>query len=56
MNVQRQFRIWLIGLLVFLFLLWLLSDILLPFVAGLGVAYFLDPVADRLEKWGLSRI
>ena len=28
---------------------------LLPFVAGMGVAYFLDPVADRLEKWGLSR-
>ena len=28
---------------------------LLPFVAGMGVAYFLDPVADRLEKWGFSR-
>jgi len=56
MNVQRQFRFWLVGLLVTLFLLWLLSDILLPFVAGLAVAYFLDPLADRLEDWGLSRI
>lgn len=36
-------------------LLYLLSGMLLPFVAGLLVAYFLDPVADRLEKWGCSR-
>ena len=36
-------------------LLSLLSDILLPFVAGMAVAYFLDPLADRLEKWGCSR-
>ncbi len=28
---------------------------LLPFVAGLVLAYLLDPVADRLEKLGLSR-
>jgi predicted PurR-regulated permease PerM len=31
------------------------SDILLPFVAGMAVAYFLDPVADRLERIGFSR-
>ncbi len=36
-------------------LLYLLSSMMLPFVAGLLVAYFLDPVADRLEKWGCSR-
>ena len=36
-------------------LLYLLSGMLLPFVAGLLVAYFLDPIADRLEKWGCSR-
>ena len=33
----------------------LLSAILLPFVAGMAVAYFLDPVADRLEEKGFSR-
>ena len=32
------------------------SDILLPFVAGMVLAYFLDPVADRLQRLGLSRI
>lgn len=36
-------------------LLYLLSGVLLPFVAGLLVAYFLDPVADRLERLGCSR-
>jgi len=29
---------------------------LLPFVAGMVLAYFLDPVADRLEKIGFSRL
>jgi predicted PurR-regulated permease PerM len=28
---------------------------MLPFLIGGGVAYFLDPVADRLERSGLSR-
>lgn len=36
-------------------LLYLLSGVLLPFVAGLLVAYFLDPVAGRLERLGCSR-
>lgn len=48
-------RFWLfagLGLLVFFYLV---KGILLPFVVGLGAAYFLDPAADRLEKWGCSR-
>ena len=36
-------------------LLWLLNDILLPFVVGMVVAYFLDPVVTRLQRTGLSR-
>ena len=36
--------------------LYIFSEILLPFVAGMVLAYFLDPVADRLERLGLSRI
>ena len=39
----------------FAVLLYVLSDMLMPFVAGLAVAYFLDPIADRLEKAGVSR-
>ena len=39
----------------FLLLLWLLNDILLPFVVGGVVAYFFDPVVMRLQRAGLSR-
>ena len=49
-------KAWLIGLAVFAAFLYLLSDVLLPFVAGMAVAYFLDPAADKVEKWGASRM
>jgi predicted PurR-regulated permease PerM len=40
---------------IFLLLMWLLNDILLPFVVGMVVAYFLDPVVVRLQRARLSR-
>ena len=56
MTVQRQLQIWAITLLVLLVFLWAFSSILLPFIAGLVLAYFLDPVADGLERLGLPRL
>ncbi len=55
MTPRTQLRIWLIVGLVFFALLWLLRDVLFPFVAGLIIAYFLDPLVDRLERRGLGR-
>src|SRR5688500_14297801 len=55
-SLRRQVVFWLLVLAVFIVFLWLFSTILLPFVAGMALAYFLDPVADRLERWGLSRM
>ena len=55
MTAQLQARYWLLALAVLLVLIWLLSSILLPFVAGMAVAYFLDPPTDKLEERGLSR-
>jgi predicted PurR-regulated permease PerM len=46
---------WLGGILVCGFLLWLLSAILLPFAVGCAIAYFLDPLCDRLERLRLPR-
>lgn len=40
---------------VFGILLYLLKSVLLPFVAGILVAYCLDPLADWLERAGCSR-
>ncbi len=56
MTLQRQFLIWAISLVVLIVFLWLFSSILLPFIAGLVLAYFLDPVADALERLGLPRL
>jgi predicted PurR-regulated permease PerM len=50
-----QLRFWLVLLLVTLICVYLLRSVLLPFVAGMAVAYLLDPVCDRLERWKLSR-
>lgn len=56
MTSAQRYRFWLIGFAVALALLYLLRGMLLPFVAGMAVAYFLDPLADRLERSGLSRL
>lgn len=53
---KDQIRYWGIAALVFLVLLWFLGNVLLPFIVGGAIAYFLDPVADRLERLGLSRV
>ncbi len=53
--VREQAKYWGIAAAIFLLLLWLLGDVLLPFLVGGAIAYFLDPVADRLERLGLSR-
>lgn len=55
MTSGQRLRFWLIGTVVFVLALWLLRAVLLPFVAGMAIAYFLDPVADRLQRAGLSR-
>ena len=55
-TMRRQAIFWLISLIVFVLMLIWLRSILLPFVVGMALAYFLDPVADRLEKLGISRV
>ncbi|PZU22415.1 MAG: AI-2E family transporter [Shinella sp.] len=55
-SLKRQALFWGFALLLFIAFLMVFSSILLPFVAGMALAYFLDPVADRLERLGLSRM
>ena len=47
---------WLLVAIIVAFSFYLLRTILLPFVIGIAVAYFLDPVVDKLEerKWNRS--
>ncbi|MBY5988133.1 AI-2E family transporter [Roseovarius atlanticus] len=53
--VRTQFQFWGIAIALFLVVMWFLGDVILPFVLGGAVAYFLDPVADRIERLGASR-
>ena len=46
---------WIGGALVGGLFFYLTRGILLPFLAGLAIAYFLDPLADRLEARKVSR-
>ncbi|WP_028032851.1 AI-2E family transporter [Chelativorans sp. J32] len=52
----RQVTFWLIAAAILILFLYVFSSILLPFLAGMVLAYFLDPIADRLERLGLSRL
>ena len=56
MTVQRQVSIWLIVLGAIIAFMWLFAEIMLPFIAGIVLAYFLDPVADALERLKLPRL
>ena len=53
---KRQIFFWIGAVIAFGLFLYVFSSILLPFVVGMTLAYFLDPVADRLERLGLSRM
>lgn len=55
MSRELRIMIWVAALIGTGFVLHLLSDVLLPFVVGMTLAYFFDPVADRLERLGMSR-
>ncbi len=52
----RQMVFWALAIAAFALVLWLLRDILLPFVAGVAIAYLLDPLANRIERLGVSRL
>jgi predicted PurR-regulated permease PerM len=47
--------LWIAGLLLLGWLLYLLQPILSPFLIGVLLAYLGDPLVDRLERWKLSR-
>lgn len=53
--IETQAKYWGIATAVFLLIMWALGDVILPFVLGAALAYFLDPIADWLENHGFSR-
>lgn len=53
---MRPFVFWLVVLAAFVAIVVFLHGVLLPFVAGIVLAYLLDPLADRVERLGVSRL
>lgn len=56
MRIERQALFWLAALVVAVLGIYWLKDVLLPFVAGMIIAYALNPVTERLVRMGLSRV
>jgi predicted PurR-regulated permease PerM len=56
LSLERQLLLWALSLLAFAAAFYLLSPVLAPFVAGTALGYLLDPVADRMQRWGMSRL
>lgn len=56
MSAERQAIIWLGLLALAVAFVAVFSGIMLPFLAGLILAYFLDPLVDALERRGVGRL
>jgi predicted PurR-regulated permease PerM len=56
MNVERQGVFWIGVFVVLVLCIWVLGDILLPFVVGMALAYLFNPLANRLQRFGMPRI
>ena len=56
MTREKKFWSWVGIIAVLAGLLFLFRSVLMPFVAGAVIAYFLDPVLDKMVKKGISRL
>ncbi len=56
MRLERKIAFWFAAFVGFILFLLVFRQILLPFVAGMALAYALDPVADWFERRGFTRL
>jgi predicted PurR-regulated permease PerM len=56
MTLARPITFWIVMLLALVAVVVLLREVLLPFVAGMVLAYLLDPLANRFERLGMNRL
>jgi predicted PurR-regulated permease PerM len=55
MTLRRQVVFWIAALAAVVAFVLLLHEIMLPFVAGMVLAYLLDPLANQIERLGIGR-
>src|SRR6516225_7819892 len=56
MSFTRPILFWIAMLAAVIAVVALLREVLLPFVAGMVLAYLLDPVTNRIERLGMNRL
>jgi len=54
-RVKFQVRFWFLAFALFVTVIWVLKPVLLPFLVGMIVAYFLNPVVDKLGDRNIPR-
>ncbi len=55
MKIKQQLLFWVSACLLIVLFVWAFREILLPFVAGITIAYLLNPLLIRLAKFNVSR-
>lgn len=55
MQLERHVLFWVVAAVVAAYLVNLLAPVLLPFVIGLALAYFVNPIVDALGRAGVAR-
>ncbi len=55
MTLRAHALFWLSATTLFLGAVWILKDMLLPFIVGLAIAYLLGPVVSRMIRAGVPR-
>jgi predicted PurR-regulated permease PerM len=56
MSISRPIVFWIAMFAAVVAVVILLREVLLPFVAGMVLAYLLDPLANRIERLGMNRL
>jgi len=56
MSLTRPIVFWIAMFAAVVAVVALLREVLLPFVAGMALAYLLDPLANRIERLGINRL
>src|ERR1700726_2033524 len=56
MSTSRPILFWIATFAATAAVVVLLRQVLLPFVAGMVLAYLLDPLANRIERLGVNRL
>lgn len=55
MKIQQQIFFWLFSALCLFLFIWVFKEILLPFVVGIAIAYLLNPLLLKLDRYKVSR-